>query len=109
MLHALEKHFPGSFRWSKPEGGMLLWAEGPKGFDMGKIFWKSVQKKVVFVPGKFFFTLEGEGIETMRLNYTMIDKETIGRAIKILSERLTRWKCCNNIHVESVGPLYAMV
>jgi len=86
MLHALEKYFPSSFRWAKPEGGMFIWAEGPKGFDMEKIFWKSVQKKVVFVPGKFFFTLEGEGVETMRLNYTLIDKETIDRAIEILSE-----------------------
>lgn len=90
MLHALEKYFPSSFRWSKPEGGMFIWAEGPKGLDMETIFWKSVQKEVVFIPGKFFFTLKGEGLETMRLNYTMIEKETIDRAIKILSEVIHR-------------------
>jgi 2-aminoadipate transaminase len=86
MLYALEKYFPDSFRWSKPEGGMFLWAEGPEGFDMEKIYWKSIKKKAAFVPGKFFFTRKGEGIETMRLNYTMTDENTIDKAVKILSE-----------------------
>ena len=86
MLNALEKYFPDSFRWSKPEGGMFLWAEGPEGLDMERIYWKSIKKKAAFVPGKFFFTRKGEGIETMRLNYTMTDEDTIDRAVKILSE-----------------------
>ncbi len=86
MLSALEKYFPDTFRWSKPDGGMFLWAEGPHGLDMEKIYWKAVQKKTAFVPGKFFYTENGEGIETMRLNYTMADEETIDRAVKTLSE-----------------------
>jgi len=86
MLHALEKYFPDGFKWSKPEGGMFLWAEGPKGLDMEEIYWKSVKKKAAFVPGKFFFTLKGEGLETMRLNYTMTDEETIDKAINTISE-----------------------
>lgn len=86
MLCALERHFPHNFRWSKPEGGMFIWAEGPEGLDMEKIYWKSVQRNTAFVPGKFFFTHKGEGIETIRLNYTMADEENIDMAIKILSE-----------------------
>lgn len=86
MVHALEKYFHDGFRWSEPEGGMFLWVEGPEGFDMEKIYWKSIKKKTAFVPGKFFFTRKGEGIETMRLNYTMTDEETIDKAVKILSE-----------------------
>jgi len=82
MFHALEAYFPGSFRWSRPEGGMFLWAEGPDGIDMEKIYWKSIEKKVAFVPGKFFFTRKGEGIETMRLNYTMTDEETISAKLE---------------------------
>lgn len=86
MLSALEKYFPEGFTWSRPEGGMFIWAKGPEGFDMEKAYWKSVEKKVAFVPGKFFFTTRGEGIETMRLNFTMIDEKTIEKAVKILSE-----------------------
>ena len=89
MLAALDKYFPDHFKWSRPEGGMFIWAVGPRGFDMEKLYWKAVEKNVAYVPGKYFYTDPGEGIETMRLNYTMIDEETIDRAIKILSEVMT--------------------
>jgi len=90
MLSALDKYFPDNFKWSRPEGGMFIWAEGPAGFDMGKLYNKSVQKNVAFVPGKYFYASGGEGIETMRLNYTMTDEETIDRAVKIISEVIKR-------------------
>jgi len=86
MLHALDKYFPDSFNWSKPDGGMFIWAEGPEGVDMEDIFFKAVERNVVYVPGKFFFTKKGEGIETLRLNYSNADEEKIEKAIKILSE-----------------------
>ena len=86
MLRALEAYFPSDFRWSSPEGGMFIWAEGPRGLDMEKIYWEAIQRKTAFVPGRFFFTEEGEGLETMRLNYTMTDESTIDRAICVLSE-----------------------
>lgn len=86
MLSALDKYFPEGFRWSNPEGGMFLWVEGPQGFDMQKLYWKAVRRNVAFVPGKYFYTSPEEGIETMRLNYTMTDEETIDTSIRILSE-----------------------
>jgi 2-aminoadipate transaminase len=86
MLSALGSYFPDSFKWSKPEGGMFLWAEGPEGLDMETVYWKAVERKTAFVPGKFFYTHKGEGLETMRLNYTMADEATIEKAIQILSE-----------------------
>ena len=89
MLSALDKYFPDQFNWSRPEGGMFIWVEGPESFDMEKLYWKAVEKKVAFVPGKYFYSSPGEGIETMRLNYTMTDEETIDRSIKILSDIIT--------------------
>lgn len=86
MLDALEAHFPKSFRWSKPEGGMFLWAEGPHGLDVEPIYWKAIERKVAFVPGRFFYTDEGEGLDTMRLNYTMFDEATLYRAVQTLGE-----------------------
>ena len=86
MLNALEMYFPDNFTWSKPEGGMFLWAEGPDGLDMEQLYWSAVEKKVAYVPGKFFFTQPGEGNETMRLNFTMSDEATIERAIKTLAD-----------------------
>jgi len=86
MLAALDDYFPDDFRWSRPEGGMFLWVEGPQGFDMEDMYWKAVKRNVAFVPGKYFYTSQDEGIETMRLNYTMTDEKTINASIKILSE-----------------------
>jgi 2-aminoadipate transaminase len=86
MLQALQNYFPANFRWSKPEGGMFLWVEGPQGMDMEKLYWKAIERKVAFVPGKFFFTNPSEGLETMRLNYTMADEATLDRAIKTLAD-----------------------
>ncbi len=85
MLRSLEKWFPESFRWSKPEGGMFIWVEGPKGFDMEKVYWKAIERKAAFVPGKFFYTDDGEGQETMRLNYTMSDETKIDQAVQTLA------------------------
>jgi 2-aminoadipate transaminase len=86
MLSALDTYFPKDFNWSRPEGGMFLWVEGPQGFDMEELYWKAVKRNVAFVPGKYFYTSQQEGIETMRLNYTMADEETIDNSIRILSE-----------------------
>ena len=86
MLTALDRYFPEEFKWSNPEGGMFLWVEGPQGFDMEKLYWKAVKRNVAFVPGQYFYASPDEGIETMRLNYTMTDEETIDNSIRILSE-----------------------
>ena len=86
MLAALDAYFPEGFKWSRPEGGMFLWVEGPDGFDMEALYWKAIRQNVAFVPGKYFFTSQEEGMETMRLNYTMTDEEAIHHSIRTLSE-----------------------
>ncbi len=86
MLRALDRYFPADFSWSRPEGGMFLWAEGPAGMDMEKLYHKAIEANVAFVPGKYFFTDPDEGRETMRLNYTMADEATIDRAIATLAK-----------------------
>lgn len=85
MLEALEKYFPSSFSWTKPEGGMFIWVTGPKDFDGVKTYWKAIEKNVAFVPGTFFYVKQGEGKNTMRLNFTNVNEEKIVEAIKRLA------------------------
>ena len=85
MLNALDKYFPSCMHWSKPEGGMFIWAEGPKELDMLELYHTAVENHVAYVPGTFFFTQKGEGKETMRLNFTMSDEPTLDRAVKTLA------------------------
>jgi len=86
MLAAMNTHFPDTFKWSRPEGGMFIWVEGPQGFDTGAMYSKAVEKKVAYVPGKYFYAHDGDGLGTMRLNFTVSDPEQIEKAIHTLSD-----------------------
>lgn len=88
MLQSLEEYFLSGCKWSKPDGGMFLWVEGPKGTDMEDVYNRAIKKGVGFVPGKFFFPKQGDGIETMRLNFTNVTHEQIKSSIKLLAEVL---------------------
>ncbi|MCY4018828.1 MAG: PLP-dependent aminotransferase family protein [Chloroflexi bacterium] len=85
MLAAMDEFMPKVYRWTKPEGGMFIWIDGPDGLDAEEIYWKAVDQKVAFVPGKYFFIDQKAGLGTMRLNFTMSDESTIVRAIEILA------------------------
>ncbi|HAK46519.1 MAG TPA: PLP-dependent aminotransferase family protein, partial [Spirochaeta sp.] len=84
MLKALDRYFPDGFTFSKPEGGMFIWAEGPAGLDLVEAYWTAVAQNVAYVPGKYFFTDESEGASTMRLNFTMAEVPVIEAAIEKL-------------------------
>jgi 2-aminoadipate transaminase len=96
MLQALARHFPAECCWSRPEGGMFVWVEGPMGLNMEDVYRRAVARKTAFVPGRFFFVQNGEGGETMRLNFTMADEEAIDRAVRIIAEEIEAGmrKCC---------------
>ena len=85
MLSALERYFPDGFTFSKPEGGMFIWAEGPQGLNLVDSYWKAVEQNVAYVPGKYFFTDESKGFETMRLNFTMSEVPVLEAAIEKLA------------------------
>ena len=86
MLHALDRYLPAGFTWTQPDGGMFIWVEGPAGLDGERLYWQAIERKVAFVPGKFFYVDREQGNATLRLNYTMADAETIDRAVYTLSE-----------------------
>jgi 2-aminoadipate transaminase len=86
MLDSLERHFPESFSWSRPDGGMFVWAQGPAGMDTEAVYWRAVAHKTAFVPGKYFYTEPGEGLATLRLNFTMAAPEQIEWAVGVLGD-----------------------
>jgi 2-aminoadipate transaminase len=88
VLNVMTRFFPASFKWTKPEGGMFVWAEEPKGMDMEAVNRKALAKNTAFVPGTFFFAEKGKGKETLRLKHTMADEEALSRAVRILGEVL---------------------
>ncbi len=90
MFKAIHAKMPEGFTCSPSDGGMFFWVTGPKGFDMIDLYYKCIKTNVAFVPGKFFYTDESEGIETMRLNYTMADEKTIDMAIGKIADTIAQ-------------------
>jgi 2-aminoadipate transaminase len=91
MLAALSEHFPAHITWTRPQGGMFLWATLPEGTDSVKILEEAVQQKVAFVPGTAFHPCGG-GENTMRLNFSNASPEKIREGIARLGQVLARQK-----------------
>ena len=87
MMAAMEKYFPSTVRYTKPHGGMFLWVTLPEGVSAMSLFPKALEKKVAFVPGDPFY-IGIENTNTMRLNYTNADCETIEEGIHRLGDLL---------------------
>jgi len=70
MLEALEQHFPDGTSWTRPQGGLFLWARLPEGFDSSTFLKRTLtEEKVAFVPGTAFHP-NGGGDNTLRLNFS---------------------------------------
>lgn len=83
MIESIRKHFPEEVNYTNPEGGMFIWATLPESMNSEALIQKAIQEKVVFVPGKSFFTAD-EGQRNMRLNYSNSSEEMIEEGIKRL-------------------------
>ncbi|HQQ78989.1 MAG TPA: PLP-dependent aminotransferase family protein [Thermoanaerobaculia bacterium] len=83
MLRALDRYAPPGVRWTKPAGGLFLWATLPEGFDTVKLLDEAIAEKVAFVPGAAFYPTGG-GERTMRLNFSYAAPDVIDEGIKRL-------------------------
>ena len=92
MLAAMEAYIPADYAWTKPDGGMFIWVEGPEGVDAEALYWKAVEQKVAFVPGKYFYIDPADGLPTIRLNFTRPDEAAIERAIAALGRVMREFK-----------------
>lgn len=81
MLAAMDQHWPSSCSWTRPQGGLFLWARVPDRIDTAELLVKAVEKKVAFVPGFAFYPSETEGRNTMRLNFSNATVEQIREGI----------------------------
>lgn len=90
MLDALEEHMPAGVKWTHPAGGLFLWIRLPDGTSAQDVFNKSVEEeRVAFVPGASFHPTGG-GENTMRLNFSFEEPETINEGISRLGRLLKK-------------------
>ena len=66
---------------------MFTWVTLKEGADVLKLFDKAIAQKVAFVPGHPFY-VKPENVNTLRLNYTNANEETITIGIKRLAQAI---------------------
>jgi 2-aminoadipate transaminase len=85
MLAALKTYMPPGVSWTRPSGGMFIWATAPPHIDTRELLKVAVsQYKVAFIPGHGFFVDQSVG-NAMRLNFTYPTFEQINEGIRRLA------------------------
>jgi 2-aminoadipate transaminase len=88
MLDALDRHFPAQASWSRPGGGLFLWATLPDYIDTTDLLARALRDNVAFVPGAAAF-VDGRGTSSMRLNFSGSGEEEIVEGIRRIGEVVT--------------------
>src|SRR5881392_3896079 len=82
MLEALERHFPPQATWTRPGGGLFVWATLPEYIDTSDLLAKALRENVAFVPGAAAYVDGQQGSNSMRLNFSGSDAEEIREGIR---------------------------
>jgi 2-aminoadipate transaminase len=85
MLDALAEHFPREAEWTRPEGGLFLWATMPDYIDTTDLLARALQEQVAFVPGRAAY-VDGRGGACMRLNFSGVDEDQIREGVRRIGE-----------------------
>jgi 2-aminoadipate transaminase len=93
MSECIEQYFPDNVSRTHPQGGMFVWAELPGHTSSRELLEMAIKDKVIFVPGDPFY-VNRQDTNTMRLNFSCSDEETIREGIKRLGKAVKRLLNC---------------
>ncbi len=89
MLQALAEHFPPDAHYTRPAGGLFVWAELPRSVDTRELLLDAIQDRVAFVPGQGFHP-DNSGTNTMRLNFSNVPPEQLREGVRRLGNAIQR-------------------
>ena len=89
MLSALGNGFPEGSTWSKPEGGMFIWATLDKRINTSALLKDAIEEGIAYVSGNSFSPSRSQG-SSMRLNFTFADEKLIHDGISRLGNLVSR-------------------
>ena len=84
MLDALADLMPAGTTWTRPGGGLFVWATLPDGLDSKAMMPRAVAARVAYVPGTGFYA-DGTGTGNMRLNFSFPPPERIREGVRRLA------------------------
>ena len=88
MLDSLAEHMPAEVSWTKPLGGLFLWARTSDQINTRDFMEIATAKKVAYVPGFAFYPGEDGGHHSMRLNFSNATEEMINEGIYRLARAM---------------------
>jgi 2-aminoadipate transaminase len=102
MLEALERHFPPQATWTKPGGGLFVWATLPDYIDTSDLLAKALRENVAFVPGAAAYVDGLQGSNSMRLNFSGSDEDEIREGIRrigaVVAEQVELYETITSEH-----------
>jgi 2-aminoadipate transaminase len=81
MLASLQEFFPHEATWTRPQGGLFLWAQLPDYIDTTDLLARALREHVAFVPGRAAY-LDGRGGSELRLNFSGVGEDDIREGIR---------------------------
>ncbi|NCB51175.1 MAG: PLP-dependent aminotransferase family protein [Clostridia bacterium] len=87
MMECISKYLPEGVTYTKPEGGMFIWATVPEGMKAVEVQSAAIKKGVVVVAGDPFYEYE-RGVRTMRINYSNSTDDAIEKGIRLLGDTI---------------------
>jgi 2-aminoadipate transaminase len=85
LLAGLDQFMPDDVSWTRPDGGMFLLVRLPDALNATDVLAHALQRKVAFVPGDQFH-LDGQGTNTLRLNFTNAPPERLVEGARRLAD-----------------------
>jgi len=106
MLEALDRHFPSEAEWSRPDGGLFLWATLPDYIDTTDLLARALRDNVAFVPGTAAYVDE-RGKSSMRLNFSGSSEEEIREGVRrigaVVAEQVELFQTITGEHEPTAG------
>jgi 2-aminoadipate transaminase len=102
MEDALHHALGDLVSWPEPKGGFFLWASLP-GLDTDALFARSLQHKVVYVPGSAFFA-DHSGVDRLRLAFSASSHEQIRKGISRLAAAVREERGAIESEPAAAGP-----
>jgi 2-aminoadipate transaminase len=84
LLGALEDLMPAGTTWTRPTGGLFVWATLPEGLDSKAMMPRAIAARVAYVPGTGFYA-DGTGRGNIRLNFSFSAPDRLREGVRRLS------------------------
>lgn len=89
LLEALDTHFGGLGKWTRPEGGLFVWLTLDADIDTWELFPAAVERKVAYIPGAAFAVENGHR-NSLRLSFGNADPAKIEEGVARLAQVVRR-------------------